>query len=423
MSRGSRRRREDGRSEDSPRWLPWAVVAAGVALRLWAARGELWLDELISLFRAVHAPGWLAIFDGIHSDNNHYLMSLWLRLAGDGHSPLLYRAPSLVAGAGTLAIVAAREKLEAVVLFAASFVLAQYDSEARGYALMVFFAVACFELAKAGRGVPFSICAVLGLLAHATFAFALAAFAVWKWRRWQWFVAPAAAFILFWTIDWSMMAYLGGTPEPLVDTLRRLVRATFGTPLGLLELLAIPALAFAFVALSRSADRAFYAAMFIVPAAAIVVLQPTFVAPRYFLVCVPFLLLLLAELPRPAIAAIAILSVAQVARLDRGHPKEIVDYMAAHTAGDRVTLSSDHKFRNWIVLEYYTRGQPKQFEYVDDDSAPWFVVHDFSDEEQAPAIRGYSLVLSTPWYGLSGWRFHLYRRNGSQRSATLLPRR
>jgi hypothetical protein len=88
--------------------LPWLIVAGGVALRLWAARGELWLDELISLWRAVHAPTWLAIFDGIHSDNNHYLTSLWLRLVGEGHSPLVYRAPSLAAGAATLARGAAR---------------------------------------------------------------------------------------------------------------------------------------------------------------------------------------------------------------------------------------------------------------------------------------------------------------------------
>ncbi|MFN2546679.1 MAG: hypothetical protein ABR567_04555 [Myxococcales bacterium] len=394
--------------------LPWIVVAAGVAVRLSAARGELWLDEMISLWHAVHAPSWLAIFDGIHSDNNHYLTSLWLRLLGEGHSPLLYRAPSLLAGAGTLAVVAAREKLEVLILFAASFILVQYDSEARGYAPMIFFAVACFELARQERGALFSICAVLGLSSHATFAFALAAFALWKWQRPGWFVAPIAALILFWTADWSVMARLGGTPEPLLDTLRRLARATLGTPLGPLELLAIPALGFAFLALGRSRERLFYQAIFLVPAAAVVVLQPSFVAPRYFLVCVPFFLILLGEIPRVAIAAIVLLGAAQIARLDRGHPQEVVQYMAEHTAGEVVRLSSDHKFRNWIVLEYYARGEPKHFEYVDGEGALWYVVHDFSDEPQPPAIRGYTLVLRTPFFGLSGWRFFLYRRDRSE---------
>ena len=419
-SRKQRRsEREDHRRLRDVAWLRWVVVAVGVALRLWAARGELWLDELISLWQAVHASSWLAIFDGIHSDNNHYLTSLWLRLLGDGHSPLLYRAPSIVAGAGTLAVVAIHEKLEVLVLFAASFILAQYDSEARGYALMVFFAVACFELAKQDRGALFAICAAAGLLAHATFAFALAAFAVWKWRRPAWFLAPIAVFILCWMLDWRVMVYRGGTPEPLLDTVRRLARATLGTPLGPLELLAIPALGVALVGLARTRERVFYTAIFLAPAAALVLLQPRFVAPRYFLVCVPFFLILLAELPQVAIAMVVLLNVAGIARLDRGNPKEVVQYMAANTAGDTVTLSSDHKFRNWIVLEYYARGEKKQFEYVDDESAPWYVVHDFSDDPNPPAIAAYSLVLRTAWSGLSGWRFFLYRRDGSEHASFL----
>ena len=85
MPRRSRKQRrserEDHRRLRDVAWLRWVVVAVGVALRLWAARGELWLDELISLWQAVHASSWLAIFDGIHSDNNHYLTSLWLRLS------------------------------------------------------------------------------------------------------------------------------------------------------------------------------------------------------------------------------------------------------------------------------------------------------------------------------------------------------
>jgi hypothetical protein len=276
---------------------------------------------------------------------------------------------------------------------------------------MDFFVVACYELAKQDRGALFAVCAVLGLFSHATFAFALAAFAVWKWRP-RWFAAPIAVFILFWMLDWSDMIYLGGTPEPLLGTLRHLARATLGTPLGPLELLAIPALVVAVVALRRSSERVLYTAIFLVPAAVLAVKLPSFIAPRYFLVWVPFFLILLAEMPRLAIAAVVLLNVTAIARLDRGHPKEVVQYMAAHTAGEAVTLSSDNKFRNWIELEYYARAEAKRFEYLDGQGALWYVAHDFSDEPRPPAIDGYSLVLRTPWFGLSGWRFFVYRAGG-----------
>ena len=388
--------------------MRWVIVGIAIAVRVWAARGDLWLDEILSLERGLHAPSWLAVFTSLHSDNNHYLTTLWLRLLGEGRSPLLYRLPSLLAGAGTLAVVARRESISALILFAASFMLVQYDSEARGYALLVSFAVACFELAKAERGALFSICAVLGLLSHPTFLFALAGFAVWKWRRPAWFLAPVAISALFIWLDWSVMVYAGGTPEPLSETLRRLLRATLGLPRGPLELLAIPALGAALVALARSKERAFHAALFLATAAGVALQKPDFLAPRYFLVCVPFFLFLLADLPWAGVAALVLLNGAEIVRLDRGHPREVVEYMAAHTPGATVTVSSDHKFRNWTVLGYYARAQPKKFEYIE-EGARWYVTHEFGDDPNPP-VRGYSLVLRTPWSGLSGWRCFLFLR-------------
>ena len=54
------------------------IVLIGLASRLLAARGELWLDEVWSLRLSLDAASWHELLTMTNVDNNHLLNSLWL---------------------------------------------------------------------------------------------------------------------------------------------------------------------------------------------------------------------------------------------------------------------------------------------------------------------------------------------------------
>ncbi len=157
---------------------------AGGAMRVWSAHGDLWLDEVWSLSLAGETASPWDVFTRHHLDNNHYLITLWMYACG-GQSPwIVYRLPSLIAGMGTILLagwIAGRwgtlEAQAAMVLASASFVLIVYASEARGYALAGFFALAAFlaldhflKSRRAWAAAAFSLAVALGFLSHLTFA-------------------------------------------------------------------------------------------------------------------------------------------------------------------------------------------------------------------------------------------------------------
>ena len=76
-----------------------AMFAGGVVLlRCFAARGDLWLDEIASVTAATNAASYANIFTTLVSDNNHHLYSVWLRALGPSEHGLCYRSLSVVAG-------------------------------------------------------------------------------------------------------------------------------------------------------------------------------------------------------------------------------------------------------------------------------------------------------------------------------------
>ena len=121
-----------------------ALTALGLALRLFAAQGALWLDEAWSATTAHDVGTPLGVFLEINHDNNHHLNTLWLQMVGLDAPPMLQRALSILAGTVAIpvaALIAARQgKAAAVVaalLFAVSPLLVTYGAEARGYAPML----------------------------------------------------------------------------------------------------------------------------------------------------------------------------------------------------------------------------------------------------------------------------------------------
>src|SRR3989442_8425256 len=88
-------------------FLIGAIVIGAYALRLFAARDEFWVDEIIS-WRFARSPqaSVLGILFGIHSDNNHHLNTLWMYLIGDRWQWMWYRVPAVLFGAGAVALAA-----------------------------------------------------------------------------------------------------------------------------------------------------------------------------------------------------------------------------------------------------------------------------------------------------------------------------
>ena len=282
-------------------WLAAAAVALGALLRLGAARGDLWLDEIWSLNLARVAPTALDVIWGLHFDNNDYLNTLWMRLWGDDGSALTQRALSVVTGAGLVALGAAaplgRVRLASLAegslraipviarapyprsgpwglaqgglrsarlagavtafLLAASRFLVQYGSEARGYGPAMCFALAAYlalerqlETGERRWAAVFAAVSALGLLSHLTFVFVLAGAGAWvaadalRSRRarpldWALLALPIVLLGFLWLVDIRLLA-VGGAPhyDP-ADVLPDLEAATLGLPEGGLRWLGV----------------------------------------------------------------------------------------------------------------------------------------------------------------------------------------
>jgi uncharacterized membrane protein len=135
--------------------LVWIAIALSLVfalgLRLAAASGDLWLDEIWSVLiaRTLHSAA--DVFTLRH-DNNHPLNTLYLYLLGQPRLQLEYRLASVLSGVACIGLVGysawrrwgARESWLATVLCAVSFPIVLYSSEARGYGLLLFFALMAF---------------------------------------------------------------------------------------------------------------------------------------------------------------------------------------------------------------------------------------------------------------------------------------
>ncbi len=164
-----------------PVWSVLALTLAGFVLRLFCARGDLWLDEIWSLqnLEPLHRAD--EIFYAISQDNNHFLNSLWLFIVGPNAPPQIIRLEAILCG--TLTVPAAAKlashagraaALAAAALVAFGLIFVHYGSEARGYAgflLMLFLAAEALENflvdpAKTRYRAGFAVAVGFGALFH-----------------------------------------------------------------------------------------------------------------------------------------------------------------------------------------------------------------------------------------------------------------
>ena len=454
-----------------------AVVLAGAVLRVLAARGDLWLDEIWSVELGRLAGSAVGVFTNLRHDNNHHLNTLYALALGYDATPLALRALAVLAGTATLAVAAASDSRDRIrslawaLLLSFSYLVVHYSSEARGYGLALLFAVTSFvamvrflDSRRIAWAAAFAASAILGLLSHLTFLYALLAFLAWgataAWRDRSarvlgpgWFLAfapPVATFAALWAVDLRHVVIGGGPEYRLWDVLREVVRSTFGIPQGPLESLSLPVLAFAgfeFVRLVRTRDLrwVFFAVVIVAgPAAVLLLTRPEYMAPRYFLVLVPFLLWLwasgLARMARKgragAIAAALLLvfflagngvNIARLLRDGRGRYREALEFIVRSDPGPVATVGSDNDFRNATVIGRHLPNLPgaARFRYVPTgewtDAAPaWVLVHHFAEEPPpddvvlGPTGRRYALARVFPYAGLSGWDWYVYRMAAPQ---------
>ena len=236
------------------------LLAAAAAIRLAAADGDLWLDEIWSLDNLALALTRPALADRLallFHDNTHPVNTLYLALVGPGAGALASRALSVSAGVCTVFVAAAigwrrtpREGLISAALVALSYPMVHYSSEARGYGVMLLAALATAWLMEAylerpGRvkAVAFAAVSLIGLASHLTFLAVLGALGTWAAmglykrhgatvttvaRLVALFGAPLIAFEVFAIVAWDNWVIGGAPPADGADSAAILTLLTFG---------------------------------------------------------------------------------------------------------------------------------------------------------------------------------------------------
>jgi len=455
------------------------VVAA--ALRLQAARDEFWFDEVWSLTQfANKATSALQILS-LHHDNNHHLNTLWMYVCGQRDAWIVYRIPSMLAGIGTvaLAMLWARpwgraSTIAAGILTGGSFVLIQYSSEARGYALAGFFLLAALltlQRRLAGGAawtlLAFWCAVILGFLSHLTFASGYLGLAAWSavelWRRvpnkmqalLEWarcHVVPIVFLAAFYWFEVRHFVIGKAPPYELTDVLAE----TLGLSVGVVGwsaaimvvagLLGTVAAIAALVLLWREKSNLwvfFVVTIYVAPALLLAVRRPEVLFPRYFfmgLLTLPLLWSVLvgwlwrqgtpARVGGAVFVALLVaantLQTSELLAVGRGHYLEAIQYIVGNDPGPRVLVRSDHDFRNRLLIDFYRGyvegGDRLEYYYSDvstNGTADWGILHGNGPRfKPLPSVEDphgnrYDLQKVFPAAGLSGSSWAVYRRAGA----------
>ena len=423
--------------------LAGACIALGSILIMVAAWGDLWLDEIWSVYcaEAVRTP-W-EILSRFKHDNNHVLNTLYLYVIGKQQTLLFYRGLAIASGIGSLIVlrkIALRwgpaESVIVVLLAGTSYPLLLYFSEARGYAPAIFFGLLSFFLLqecqlrfRSSRLVLFWCAAILGVMSHMTFVIVFLSLAIYSLHHELSAETPFArrslqagkylfvpgVFIVFFYLFYAMNMTIGG--DEAVDKIMVLAQGAsslVGVPdavrsLGI-PLLLLPILLF-LVLLFREGDRewSFYGSVLLfAPALAIILVVSKYLNYRYVIVCVPFFYLVISRLLAKAYRAeakayhyltfivLGLYLIGQAFRLvpfyeyGRGSYRPVISEMATASSSTTITVGSDNDFRNKMLIEFYSRflDDGKKLRYVDQQfwaSEPpeWIILHSL-DEAYVP---------------------------------------
>lgn len=456
------------------------IVGLAAAWRIPALFDDPWFDEVWSWGFARSVDGVGAIFRLAH-DNNHYLNTLFIRLLGEQTHWWPYRLLSLVTGLAAIPVamrIAARDGRPAAVatglLFAFSYLMTVYGSEARGYAPATLCALTLVLLLDGGREDATTVVGVwavtlLGFAAQLSFGFIYAAVLVWcAWRviragdargarlraALAFHAVPVTIVGVFAAVVLRHMQIGGGITLSVVDVLRDTVTWTLGLPTVPAALAASgAALVLAVVARDvwllrrRGSDLwVLDVVAILAPALLVAAVRPPQLYPRYFLMSVTILLVAIGRVLGDALgrggatrvvatailAAICVGNGVRLARFladGRGRYADALRYVVAATPGDEVEVSADDDFDTLTMLNYYWPrvADGKRLRYFRHAEVPqtgtdWFLVRTYDPtadtrptrklavDEDAPVVT-YRLERVFPFDGgAAGWHWSVYRR-------------
>jgi len=455
-------------------WMAVGSFAIGVIVRVFAAHNDLWFDEVWSLQlvrERVHS--FADVFTRVKHSNNHHLCSLWMWLVGQNASSLVYRLPSVLASIGTIMLAGLiglrQSRLEgcvAVILTSCSYLLIHFGTEARGYSLVIFFALLAWyalqqfdEERSWSRTVVFWSAVVLGFLAHLEFAICFAALVAWAlWRSFRYrsnwrqavldlfalFTVPIVLLLAFYFVAVRGMEVGGGPRYQVMPLLIKTASYMSGGPASgavgvIVALLAVASIYVVLVYLMfKSDDRwIFYAVVIVVPLGLLPVLLPVALSVRYFIISVAASLVLLssgyAVLLRRGVAGrdmglmlLALfvagnaISTCNLLRFGRGQYLAALRFIEKNSDGREVVISSDHDFRNGMLVNYYKRHltRPDSIRYangltLNEGGAEWLILHRFDlsvprDRVTNEYGNAYQLVKIYRYSDNSGWNWLLY---------------
>ena len=421
-----------------------AVLFLAALLRVWSAGGDLWLDEVWSLYnidlaRAEPTPGnWVALF--FHT-NTHALNTFYMTLLGPDAGAFAYRGLSVVTGTATVALAAAigwrRSALEGLVaasLVAVSYPMVHYAGEARGYAPMLLAALAAFALlesvlekATPGRVIGFIAVSLFGLSAHLTFALIQACLGLWAavvlFRRLSAVVPVLARLAALFGVQAAVLTAFGAvavdnmvgvaSAPPIAAGMDVMAALTFGfdpSAPGSMALVFGLALCWAVWGIYRQGDITwifFLIVVLLFPLGFVLADPPVDTSPRYFIANALMALIaaarglsMLMERGRveriAAGAALAVFFIANGLLLDtffgagRGSYSEALKFIAEAEKAP-VKVAEYHILRAGEMIKYHARkaGLADKIRFVPAEQdarnpAPWFIGGSYDDDFGGP---------------------------------------
>ncbi|HEC17267.1 MAG TPA: hypothetical protein ENI99_11965 [Sedimenticola sp.] len=118
----------------------------------------------------------------------------------------------------------------------------------------------------------------------------------------------------------------------------------------------------------------------------------------------------------------------------RGRYLNALKYIAAESKTPEISVSSDHDFRNMMLINYYRQYLPgnARIQYYKKDAfwhrdPEWLILH--SDEKEATAPPSlfskrknrFDLVRHFPFSGISGWHWFIYHNTAYMTSKPMPP--
>jgi len=424
------------RESDRPATAAMFVVAAllATALRVAVIDNDLWLDEVWSVQHAASIESPADIFVSLHHDNNHHLNTLWLWFCGADAGPVQQRLLSLVTGVFAVLLTGVLTlrwgKLSAataMLISSVSIMFVQYSTEARGYSLALCFALAahwCLRKHLTDRSVlsalGFGCFCALGTLSHLSFlqyyfaavfwtSGALASdqrgFLLWCKRMLRCHALAIVCLGAIYLLDVRYLTFGGGprlnAVSVFINAVSVFAGGTFDAPSRLLYCsVVVVGIVAGMLKMVRSGqdEWKFFACLFVLfPLFRVVLLPAGLMFERYFLILLGFAAIPISVgamqllsgryLYRVGFGLLAILFLSgnftHIARLvenGRGHYQKTMA-MIAEDSPESIRISSDHPFRNRLLIEYFAVrcSAPRSVEYVDlgewIEPPEWMICH------------------------------------------------